>query len=259
MNPQAKLVAFGVAAFVAVVLLFGSVYVVDPGERGIVVTLGKVSAVQAEGLGFKWPLISSLVRASVQQHTEEIKTICFSSNLQQVHAQVKVLYRVPEASIVSMYKDFSGAPFENLVSPRVIEALKEATSTETAEDIVKKREVIKARTLENTKKKLGDLVSVVDVVVEDVSLSPELEASIEAKMVQEQEAAKAKFTQQKVGIEAETAVLRAEGEAKAIDIRGKAIQANPQVIQLQMVEKWDGKSPLVVGSSANVMLPLERK
>ena len=97
-------------------------------------------------------------------------------------------------------------------------------------------------------------------MIEKVSLSKELESAIEAKMVQEQEAAKAKFVQQKAQIEADTAIIRANGEAQAIRVRGKALQDSPGLVQLQIVEKWNGISPLVVnsggGGGANILLPI---
>jgi prohibitin 2 len=68
------------------------------------------------------------------------------------------------------------------------------------------------------------------------------------KMVQEQEAAKAKFTQLKAQIEADTAIIRAKGEAEAIGLRGEALRANPAFIKLEMVQNWNGRSPLVVGA-----------
>ena len=87
----------------------------------------------------------------------------------------------------------------------------------------------------------------------------ELEKAIEQKMVQEQEAAKANFIQQKTQIEARTAIIRAEGEAQAIRVRGRAIRENPAVIDLQLIEKWNGITPLVVGAGkgANILLPLK--
>jgi prohibitin 2 len=79
-------------------------------------------------------------------------------------------------------------------------------------------------------------------------------------MVQEQEAAKARFTQQKSQIEADTVIIKAKGEAEAIRIRGEALRDTPGLIQLQIVEKWDGKSPLVIGggenTGTNFILPL---
>jgi prohibitin 2 len=159
---------------------------------------------------------------------------------------------------VKIFRDYYGDPFDSLVSPRVSEALKEVTALQSAEQIVKKREEIKGKTVAGSRTKIGDLLIVEDVVIQNVALSKELETAIEAKMVQEQEAAKAKFTQAKAEIEAQTAVIRAKGEAEAIRVRGRAVQDNPGLVQLQIVEKWNGISPLVVGNGtgANILLPI---
>ena len=87
-------------------------------------------------------------------------------------------------------------------------------------------------------------------------------------MVQEQEAAKAKFTKQKAEIEAEivtaqakgeadAALLRAKADAEAIKIRGEALKQNAGVVELQLIEKWDGVAPQIVagGSGVSLILP----
>ena len=96
-----------------------------------------------------------------------------------------------------------------------------------------------------------------DIVIEGITLSKELERAIEAKMVQEQEAAKSKFIQQRAQIEADTAVIKAKGEAESIRIRGEALKQNPAFIDLQVVDKWDGLTPLVIGGGDNLVFPLQ--
>jgi prohibitin 2 len=197
----------------------------------------------------------------VRQLARALPAECYSSDLQQVNISLRVLYRIPEASVVKIYKEFAGDPFDSLIAPRVQEALKEVTALQSAEQIVKKREEIKAKALVATKEKIGSILIVEDIVLENITLSKELEAAIESKMVQEQEAAKARFTQQKSQIEADTAIIKAKGEAEAIRIRGEALRDTPGLIQLQIVEKWDGKAPLVIGgggenNGTNFILPL---
>jgi prohibitin 2 len=187
---------------------------------------------------------------------------CYSSDLQQVNVMLRVLYRIPENQVVNIYKNYAGDPFDSLVAPRLQEALKEVTALQSAEQIVRRREEVKNRTLAGAREKVAGLLVIEDLVIENITLSKELEAAIEAKMVQEQEAAKSRFTQQKTQIEAETAIIRAKGEAEAIRIRGEALRDTPGLIQLQIVEKWDGKAPLVIGgtggesSGTNFILPL---
>ena len=51
----------------------------------------------------------------------------------------------------------------------------------------------------------------------------------------------------------------ASSEAESIALRGAALRENPSVLELQIIERWDGITPLVVGpgaTGANMMLPL---
>lgn len=49
------------------------------------------------------------------------------------------------------------------------------------------------------------------------------------------------------------AILRAEGEAQALNIRGAALSKNPGVVELNAIDKWDGKLPTV--TAGNNALP----
>ncbi len=266
MHPSSLGKLIGTVIIILVLVIAGSqaTYVVGPGTRGVMVTLGKVSpAALPEGFGTKAPFISHIMPVTVRQQTRDLPSECYSSDLQQVNMQLRVLFRIPEGSVVKIYQEYAGDPFDSLVAPRVQEALKEVTASQTAEQIVKQREMIKTKALATAKAKVGDLLFIEDIVLENITLSKELESAIESKMVQEQEAAKARFTQQKSQIEADTAIIRAKGEAEAIRIRGQALQDTPGLIQLQIVEKWDGRSPLVIGGGAggensgtNFILPL---
>jgi prohibitin 2 len=259
-----KLIGTVIIILVLVIAASQATFVVEPGTRGVMVTLGKVSpAPLPEGFGTKAPFISHVLPVLVRQQTRDLPAECYSSDLQQVNMKLRVLFRIPEASVVRIYQDFAGDPFDSLVAPRIQEALKEVTALQSAEQIVKQRELIKGRALEAARNKIDSLLIIEDLVLEDITLSRELESAIESKMVQEQEAAKARFTQQKAQIEADTAIIKAKGEAEAIRIRGQALQDTPGLIQLQIVEKWDGRSPLVIGSGGdagsgtNFILPLD--
>src|SRR5688572_4686088 len=194
MDPRllTKLIAAAVALLVLLVVGASSAYVVDPGHRGVEVILGKVSAVaKPEGFGMKLPIVSRINQVLIRQQTAKFTADCYSSDLQQVKINVRVLYRYPEATVVRLFRDHEGAPFVSLVQPRVAEAIKELSALRTAEVIVQKREDIKSGSLEAARKKIGDLIILEDIVIEDIELTSVLEKAIEAKMVQQQEAARA--------------------------------------------------------------------
>lgn len=254
---MARAIGVAILIFVAIIIASSGTYVIQPGYRGVEVNLGKVSsAFKPEGLGFKAPFVTVIHPVSIRQQTAEEKAECYSADLQQVEVVLRILYRIPESSVVTLFQGYYGKPFETLIAPRVQEALKEAAAQQSAEQIVKNRELIKSRALELARSKVGDLLVIEDIVVEDISLTRELKQAIEQKMVQEQDAAKAKFTQQRAEIEANTAFIKAAGEAKSIVIRGEALKENPAFVELQIVDRWDGVAPLVIGGGGNVLTTL---
>jgi len=260
MSPQAiaRLVGVAILIFVVVIMAAAGTYVVHPGYRGVQVTMGKVSPVfKPDGFGLKSPFVTAIHPISIRQQTAEDKAECYSSDLQQINIELRVLFRIPESSVVKLFQEYYGEPFESLVAPRVHEALKEVTALQSAEQIVKNREQIKTRALELARKKIGTLLVIEDIVIQNIALTKELEHAIEAKMVQEQDASKSKYLQQRAQIEADTSVIKAKGEAESIRIRGQALKENPTYIDLQVVDKWDGFTPLVIGGSDNLVFPLQ--
>lgn len=249
--------------FALLIFLFSSCgcTIVDPGNRGVKVHLGAVSTeVYPEGLAWHEPFLTSIKEISIRQQAGELKADEYSSDLQQVLHHIKVLYRIPEQNVVIIFQKYQTDVWNSLIEPRVQETMHELSAMITAENIVKQREKLKSDALKLVRQKIGDLVVIDDIVIINEELSKDLEKAIEDKMVQQQETAKAEFIKQKTKVEADTAAVKAQGEANAIKIRGEALKANPKIIDLQIVEKWNGVSPLVVGQNgANILMPMGKK
>lgn len=262
MNPKtvAGLITGALVIFILMLGGTSATYVVEPGHRGVEVMLGRVSpGFKPEGFGFKLPFVTRIAPMLIRQQTSKMTVDCYSSDLQQVKMSVRLLYRVPEASVVTVFRDYAGNPFDSLIRPRIAEAINEVTALRTAEVIVQKREEVKSLAVESARRKIGPILTIEDLVIEDINLTSALENAIEAKMVQEQEAARARFAQQQAQTEANTATIKARGEAESITLRGRALRENPGVLDLQIIEHWDGVAPQVVGpgvSGANMLLPL---
>lgn len=253
----ARIIGVGILVFIVILMASSGTYVVHPGFRGVEVVMGKVTSVaKKEGFGFKMPMVTRVETVSIRQQTAQDQAQCYSADLQQIHIELRVLYRIPESQVVNLYRDYEGEAFESLIAPRVHEALKEVTALQSAEQIVKNREQIKTKTLDLAKQKVGALVVIEDIAIQNIRLTKELEHAIEAKMVQEQEAQRSKYVQQRAQIEADTSVIKARGEAESIRIRGEALKENPSYVDFQIIDRWDGVPPLVIGSKDNFVLPL---
>lgn len=95
----------------------------------------------------------------------------------------------------------------------------------------------------------------------DIGLPPMISDSI-SKKIEATQAAQRKVNElqgaiadaEKVVAQAEgdkqAAIKRAEGEAQALTIKGNALRQNPGVVELNAIDKWDGKLPTMMGAGA---------
>ena len=256
---RTRLATIGILVLTLVLLGSGCFYVVEPGERGVRVTLGEMDdEFLAPGFGFKLPIVTAIRRVNVQQDTREVSAECFSSDLQQINLRIKVLYRIPEASVVPVLRDYAGNPFEKLILPRVQEATKEVTALKTAADIVKTREQIKVAALDAVarqgRRHPGDRRP------GDRGRRP-LAGARAGDRGQDGPAAGGRegvFRMQQAKTDAETLIIKATADAESIRIQGEALEKAPKLVELKMVEKWNGVAPQVVGSGSNILLPLNK-
>jgi regulator of protease activity HflC (stomatin/prohibitin superfamily) len=128
----------------------------------------------------------------------------------------------------------------------------------TSEELITKRDIVSQDILAH----LRDKVAPFDIEVSNVSLvnfgfSAAYQAAIEQKVIATQQTAKAQQDLERIKIEAASRIAQADGEAKAIAIQAAAIQSNggANYVQLQWIEKWDGKLPeTVVNGTTGMML-----
>lgn len=253
---------FSIVALVAVLTAFTVYHIVPPGHRGISVTLGKVDPQELpEGIAFKWPFIQTVSDFPIMQLSASGKAQCFSSDLQNLTLYFTVMYRVPANQVVKLFQQYRGDPFTTLIEPRIQESLKQVTAVSRAEELVKNRERVKDESIAKLRVAVGDVLQIVDFSLTNMDLSDQLEQAIEQKVVREQEALGKSFELEKERKQAEITIVRAEAEAKSVSIKGEAIKSSPEVIQLEIAQRWDGKTPLSVsvgnGSGTNILLPLK--
>ena len=105
---------------------------------------------------------------------------------------------------------------------------------------------------------------ILDRVSDDVQCDEELGTTItgnDQKKLEEQKALTlVEVTKQKeelkrqAEIEKEIQILNAEGEAEALQIKGASVSSNPKIVQLEWIQKWDGKLPEIMTGDGNGLL-----
>lgn len=272
-----KIILIPILAVVALLVVFfvgSSISIVGPNERGVRVTLGSVSNnVLDSGIAVKWPAISEIHKISVATQNNVAELDVFSKDLQSVEMRVDVIYHYTPENVVKLVTGFKEDPVKTVLTPMVHETLKEICKDLNSEEIVQKRDQVSKNANELLSKNMDkyDIFTLERLVITNVELSPKLNQAIEAKMIQEQEAQKALFTQKQKETEAETQriiaqglanaeIEKAKGKAKAIELEatanasaiekiGKALTENPLALEELKIKRWDGVMPKTILSS----------
>jgi prohibitin 2 len=256
--------ALGILLLAIVVVLLFFTATVETGSVGVVTNFGKVTgAVLDSGWHIVGP-VDHVTDVSIRTITTQTDADCFSSDLQEVKITLAVQTRITKENATKIYQNY-GLDYMTQAAPKILDALKAETAKYEAAEIIANRDKIRSEAMKAAQERLSDFVEIQDLSIVNVSFSDDYEKAIEAKQVAQQRAEQAKYELQQAEIEADTKVAAAKGEAQAIEIRGEALAKNPEVINLELINKWDGKAPdTLVTSGAtsaagSIILPISHK
>jgi regulator of protease activity HflC (stomatin/prohibitin superfamily) len=240
---------------VAVYVLFTSWYTVDQGERAVVLRLGKTVNVAEPGLHFKVPWIDSVRKITVQNQNKRYQNLeAYSRDQQPANLTVSVTYVVSDPSaIYEQYGDLEVAVLR-LIDPRVTSGAKTIFGQYDAVRAIQERAGLNIDVGEAITSAITGPIEIISIQIENIDFSDAYEQSVEQRMLAQVEIQRREQNLRTTEVEAQIARTRAEGEANAIRLRGEAeaaaisaraeaLRMNADLVQLQAVEKWDGKLP----------------
>lgn len=265
------------ALLVISILLFSSWYTVDQGERGVILRNGALVGTADPGLGFKLPLITTVVRISVQDHAQLYEGLqAYSKDQQTATMRLSVSYQLPAGEVAEIYADYGSA--ENLVSRlldrQVPKVLEEVFGQFNAVTAIQDRARLGAEVQAAIQRAVQGPIIIKSVQVENIDFSDVYENSIEQRMLAEVEVQRVRQNAEREKVEAEIVVIRAnaeaasrvaaaEAESKAIRLRGDAeaaaikaksaaLSENPALIALTQAERWNGALPTTMLPNSTV-------
>jgi regulator of protease activity HflC (stomatin/prohibitin superfamily) len=155
---------------------------------------------------------------------------------------------------------------ENVIRTKLKSALALTVSNFTPIEVYStKRQEIQDGVAQRMKKEMLAYKLILDQIdLREVYYNPDYETAINNKKLAEQEVMRlVEVTRQKeeqlkqAEIEKNISIQKAEGEAKALQIKGNSLSMNPKIIQLEWINKWDGKLPqYMMGNGQGVILNL---
>lgn len=275
-----KFIALLITLFILFILIVSMfVRVIPEGNVGIVTRLGAARDEHINpGPYFKTPL-DSVTNMSTQENTYTVDLVAFSSDMQQVGVSATVRYALNKEDAVRVYKSIGRNYEEKIVPPAVQESVKSVFGHYNAEKLVDMRAQVSSQIKEDLFESLKESgLTVVDLSILNMDFSDVFEAAIEAKQVATQEKLKAQTQQEQqtivaraeaerqriaAEIEAEKIMIAAQAEsdakklaadAEAYRLQQESAYITNEIIQKEMIQKWDGKIPVTFGNSGSNIL-----
>jgi regulator of protease activity HflC (stomatin/prohibitin superfamily) len=213
-----RLILAGAIVVIALVVIFSSYAIIQPGHRGVVVLLGRTESIQL-GEGFHLvipPLVRQVVSIDVRVKKLETSAEAASNDLQVMTVQGILNYHLDPTAVNKLYQEV-GLDFESIIiMPAMQEAIKASTAQYKVEDILRKRTELRDRIKDVLVERLAPSHIIVDnFSMADVAFSAEFDNAIERKQVAEQGALQKTYELQAAQIDVEIAVTRADGERQA--------------------------------------------
>ena len=255
-----KALAVPVAIALPLIVIVAEAFtIVSPGHVGVQVTLGEVNPISlAEGVHFVNP-ISSVRSVDVRLQRAELKgASAGTKDLQQVHTDIVVGYRLSGNKVPHIYKEFGLDVDNKVLGPAINEAFKAVTAKYNSEELITKRDEVSQTITQHVATKVAPFdISISNVSLVNFGFSAEYQKAIEQKVIATQAKLKAEQDLQRIEVEAKSRIAQAEGEAKAISIQAQAIQSQggQAYVQLQWIEKWNGQLPgTMLGDPSKLMI-----
>lgn len=273
-----KIATYVGAGVVGLSLLFGSVFTVDQGSRGVVLRNGAVTRIASPGLGFKVPFFESVKDVSVRNQSEVYKNQqAYSYDQQPASMQVSVSYHVSDTDVLALYSKYGS--LEGMVQREISRQVPTQTENTfgryTAVSVVQDRSKFVTDLTSAIRNAVKNSPVVIDSVqVENIDFSQAYERSIEQRMQAEIEvtkrqqdlktaevSAKIQVTNAQAEAdsklaqataEAKATALKGEAEAQAIKAKGEALAANQSLIELTKAERWNGILPTTMVPNSTV-------
>jgi len=219
--------------------------IVDTGHRGVETRFGSVvSESMPEGLYFYNPFTSNIIQLDTRLQRWDDHTGTYTKDVQQAQIKFTVNYRLNAEHAHIIFKEV-GRDWDNKLVPQVVQGqLKEIIGKWNAVELIGARDKAQTEAFAAIRDSLADKnVSVVSFEITDIEYTPQFEKSVEDKVIAEQRSIEEQNRTKQVEEQAKQRLLSAEAEAKSIQIRARALEQNAKLVELEAVQKWDGKLP----------------
>ena len=217
----------------------GAWSIVGAGHVGVVTRglfgVGAVNRVVNPGFFLKLPILEGVTSMETRTQVEPVDASSASKDLQEVKAEIALNFHLDGERAVDVYQNIGTEYKERIIAPAMQEAFKATTAQFNASDLIGKREAVKKIAYTELKTRLKKYNIIVDDFnIVNFDFSPDFNQSIEDKV-------KAQQKKEQATIEAQTALIKAQGEVNAVKKLQEGGALTALYVDFYKAQKWDGK------------------
>ena len=256
--------ALGTFIFI-IIILAESVVIVQAGHRGVVLYLGAVeNRVLGEGMHFIVPFAEQVIQLEVRTLKFQAEASAASNDLQEVQSVIALNYHIDPNDANAIFQQLGADYSDRIIAPTIQESVKASVAKFNAEELITKRETAKGVIADTIRNTLSQRNIVVETVfITDFKFSQAFADQIEQKVVAFQKYLTEQNNLRAIQVIANQTVVQAEaqaraniakanGESQAIRIINEQLRQNPQYLQWQGINRWNGQLPYSLGAGGGV-------
>ncbi len=272
-NNKENSIAVGVAALIVLLLVFGGgmIKVIPAGHVGVVFNLfgGVEKRVLYEGLNIVIPVIETVTiydsRKISYSFTNgyEIGNVgspikCQTNDGQQLDIDVSVIVHIDKNKNWQLHQDLGKDYVDKLIVPQTRSVLRNIVAKYPIDTVYTTRRIGLAqdagKSLKESFFKSGVVLD--ELLIRGIVFSPAFAEAVERKQIALQESQRQNWIKKTAERDKERKIIEGEGDAKALAVKGQAIQFDPRIAELEFLEQLDQRGadiPVITGTKNAIL------
>lgn len=262
-----------IAVLIAAWVLFRPYVIVPAGHKAVLFSLqsGVLEGQLGEGFHFIVPIVHHPFLYDVRTQTYSMSKTHWEGEVkgddslsaltedgQTVSVDISVRFRLDPNNLWRLHKEVGPDYIGKIIRPEVRSHTRIVIAQYPVTDVYsRKRQAIEDEIAARLTRSLSRNYIIVDeVLLRDIRFSDAFQKAVIDKQIAQQNAQRMKYVLEKTEKEKQQKIIEAEGEAKAIELKGQALAANPQVIRYEYVRKIAPNVRAVITNGKDIAVDL---
>lgn len=272
-NKKENSIAIGVATLVVVLFLFGGglIKIIPAGHVGVVFNLfgGVEKRILNEGLSIVIPVIETVTIYEARKlsysftNGYEIGSVgppikCQTNDGQQIDIDVSVIVHIDKNKNWQLHQDLGKDYVDKLIVPQTRSILRNVVAKYPIDTVYTTDRIGLAQDIGKSLKKSFFKSGVIldEFLIRGIVFSPAFAEAVERKQIALQESQRQNWIKKTAEREKERKIIEGEGDAKALAVKGQAIQFDPKIAELEFLEQLDQRGadiPIITGTKNAIL------